>query len=143
MRVSACGLLGVFSLHPSRRRVSPLLYKEGENRANQADVRFVVRSITSAMTLHRGHATQTVVAVEWVRPATARSPATWPQGNFSPTCWRLAVRVAAARAATFASTGGDCGASVTGGCDSGGHGVLGGIAHPIEFGVTAFVTPSR
>src|SRR5207237_4621767 len=46
----------------------PLLYKEGENRANQADVRFVVRSITSAMTLHRGHAIETAVAVARVRP---------------------------------------------------------------------------
>jgi len=49
----------------------PLLYKEGENCANQADARFVVRSITSAMTLHGGHATQTAVAVERVGPATA------------------------------------------------------------------------
>ena len=53
-------------------------------RANHADAPVVVRSITSAMTLHRGHATQTAVAVERVRPATARSHATWPQGNFSP-----------------------------------------------------------
>src|SRR5438105_2629908 len=107
MRVSACGLPGVLSLHPLRRRVSPSYIKEGENRANQADVRLVVRSITRAMTLHRGHATQTAVAVERVRPATARLPATWPQGNFSPTCWRLAVRVAAARAVMFASHRGE------------------------------------
>lgn len=56
------------------------------------------------MTLHRGHATQTAVAVERVRPVTARSPATWPQGNLSPARWRPAGRVGvtAARAAMFA-----------------------------------------